>query len=211
MTFTNFIFDLDGPLLDGKQRHYQCYTQILQEFDCPVLAADEYWQMKRERRNRREQLAATGAEEHYDEFLRRWLERIEEKKYLALDVLQTDALSLLSRLQQENKCLILATLRQNAHHLYEQLGELKIQHFFQHIVAVDSQDSVDKAAAVRAILQGKSGSTLWIGDTEIDSQSANKLGLPVALVSNGLRTRDYLAGLSPTYLGNNLTEVFRLW
>lgn len=208
MQFTNFIFDLDGPLLDGKQRHYQCYKQILKELNCEALNLDEYWQMKRERRNRHEQLAATGAQAHYEEFLRRWLERIEAKEYLALDILQPDAVTVLTLLQQQKKCLILATLRHNTQHLYEQLDKLNIRNFFQHIVAVNSQNSADKAGAVQAILQGQNAATLWIGDTEVDSQSANKLGFPVALVANGLRTREYLADLSPQYSGDNLTEVF---
>lgn len=207
MTYTNFIFDLDGPLLDGRQRHYQCYKDILQEFNCQTLDINSYWQMKRERKSRQEQLAATGGEAYYDEFLRLWVERIEEKKYLDLDVLQPDALSVLTSLHKQGRCLILATLRHNAHYLYEQLATLKIRDFFQHVVAVDAQSSADKASGVQAILQDKHGSSLWIGDTEIDSQAANKLSIPVALVSNGLRTEEYLLSLAPQYLGSNLREL----
>src|SRR5690349_19782781 len=97
------ILDLDGPLLDGKRRHYACYRDILAEHGYVALPCDAYWQMKRSRIDRRAQLAASGAGAIYDLFLRAWLERIELPVYLALDRVQPGALARIARWRAEGK------------------------------------------------------------------------------------------------------------
>ena len=85
------IMDLDGPLLNGKLRHYRCHSDILWENGFTAMPIDEYWEMKRQRIDRHEQLAVSAADRIYDDYLRAWMERIEEKKYLELDSLQPGA------------------------------------------------------------------------------------------------------------------------
>lgn len=208
MRFNTFVFDLDGPLLDGKLRHHQCYADILTELNYIPMPCDRYWDLKRNRINRLEQLGISSAQDCYAEFLERWLTRIEEPHYLQLDCLQPGVISLLSDLRKANKQIILATMRKNKTNLFEQLENVQIKAFFTEIVAIDSDDpNVNKGDYVKAILANKPGDFLWIGDTEIDVKAAKSLNIPVAVVSNGLRTASYLTSLSPDFLGVDAMDV----
>lgn len=208
MKFNTIIFDLDGPLLDGKMRHYQCYADILTELNYMPMPCDQYWDMKRNRINRREQLAFSSAETCYDEFLKRWLAKIEERYYLRLDRLQSNVITILENLKLANKQMILATMRKNKSHLFEQLANLGIIKLFDEIVAIDTDEpNASKSAYVKGILQNKPGPFLWIGDTEVDVTSAKELNIPIAVVSNGLRTAAYLRSLAPDYISEDLNEI----
>ncbi len=59
------ILDLDGPVLDGKLRHYDCYRRILGNYHFTPLGIDEYWELKRIGADRKQQLAPVGAESIY--------------------------------------------------------------------------------------------------------------------------------------------------
>ena len=107
------ILDLDGPLLDGIDRHHACYCSILADLGCPPIDRDEYWRGKRNRMNRRDLLKQSGAEQHYDAFLSEWLLRIESPEMLAKDRLQPEVLPILSEWRSAGIRLILATMRNN--------------------------------------------------------------------------------------------------
>src|SRR5690242_5488261 len=107
------VLDLDGPLLDGRERHHACYRDILTEQGYEPLPRDVYWRMKCERVDRRKQLAASGAEGIYDLFLQAWLERIEQPRYLELDRVQPGAVEKLAQWRDEGRTLALATMRQS--------------------------------------------------------------------------------------------------
>ena len=62
------IVDLDGTILDGRFRHYACYRQILEERGYAPVSLESYWRMKLERADRRQQLAASGAEAIHEDF-----------------------------------------------------------------------------------------------------------------------------------------------
>jgi phosphoglycolate phosphatase len=59
------ILDLDGPIIDGRLRHYQCYSDILVEHGYKPMPVGMNWEMKRQRKDRHVQLAFSGADEIY--------------------------------------------------------------------------------------------------------------------------------------------------
>ena len=67
------FLDLDGPVLDGKERHYFCYRKILKKLGFEPVGIDEYWASKREKGNRRDLLKRSGAERAYDKFFAEWI------------------------------------------------------------------------------------------------------------------------------------------
>lgn len=203
---THIFLDLDGPLLDGKLRHYDCYRDILEEHHLKPLPIDQYWDLKRDRVDRKHILAMSEAEHLYERFLELWLQRIESEKYLALDRLQHHCLETLSSWKHSGIKLFLVTLRNNPYTLKRQLEKLGISAFIDEwISAGSSQGARGKAKAARSVIPcGDSNRVVWIGDTEVDIEAARLLGMSVCALSCGLRTRGFLERLRPEYLETDL-------
>lgn len=208
---STLVLDLDGPLLDGRERHYRCYSDILRAHGHEPVAADRYWAMKRSRVSRRALLALSGAAALYDVFLADWLRLIETRDYLRFDRLQDGVPGILADWKAEGRRLLLATLRTNRANLDWQLDTLGIARHLDAIVAVAGDHvAADKAAGIAPLLSaGALRDVLWVGDTEADVAAARQLGVRVCAVSCGLRTADYLAGLSPDMLEPDLAGLRR--
>lgn len=203
------IIDLDGTILDGRLRHYQCYSDILSERGFVPMPIDKYWEMKRNRTDRHKQLAVSGADNIYDEFLSSWLSRIEEKEYLQLDRLQTAAVEKISEWKASGTTLILITMRNNKNNLFWQLSLFELLPLFDRVVAVGNTEAAgDKAGAVMSYVDAADrGSILWIGDTETDINAARLIGVKVCAVYGGLRTPEYLAELKPDFIVSDLSQI----
>lgn len=204
------ILDLDGPILDGRYRHYQCYSDILLENGYAPMPLDRYWEMKRNRVNRHEQLAISGSDRIYDNYLKAWIERIEKKKYLALDRLQPGVIEKLQEWKSNDIRLILTTLRNNKANLRWQLKLLDLLVLFDHVVVGGMTNATDnKANKVKQyISKGDTEFILWIGDTEVDVFAARQLGIKVCVVCCGLRTFDYLTSLNPDLLYPDVNSIY---
>lgn len=187
--------DLDGPLLDGKERHYFCYQHILEQFGFEPIEIDKYWEKKRARANRRDLLKMSGAEEIHDDFLAAWLALIESPEALALDKVQEGAIDCLRSWKKQRNQLVLVSMRKNKQALDDQLELLGLHPNLDAVLVCDHANGGEgKADAVRKMFQGKrfNEDALWIGDTEVDWEAANFLECDVVLVSNGLRNEAYL-------------------
>lgn len=209
MKLKKIFLDLDGPILEGKNRHYKCYEQILTQHGYSPLPIEEYWKLKRARCNRLELLKYSNATSIYDEFLETWLNVIEEKNILKLDEVQHGVHQCLQEWKDQEIELLLVTLRSNHENLIEQLKNLSLFEYFDEIlICKHAKGGEGKAEAVRK--QGRDqniSSALWIGDTEIDWEAARELGCPVMLVSNGLRDEAYLQTLQGATVKNSISEV----
>lgn len=203
------IMDLDGPLLDGQFRHYQCYRDILSEKGFVPMSLAQYWDMKRNRVDRRKQLAASGAESIYNEFLDMWLARIESRPYLALDRLQEGVILKLRDWKTAGIYLLLATMRRHRDNLLWQLETLGLHVWFDESVVVDAtKPAGKKSSGIKPYLRDRVlDRALWIGDTEIDIEAARRLGVKICAVSCGLRTTDYLASLKPDFLLSGVDSI----
>ena len=203
------VLDLDGPLLDGRLRHYACYCEILAAQGFPVLPVDDYWAMKRARRNRRELLAATGAGVLDAVFLSGWLERIEQPDLLKLDRLQPGVLSVLDEWIARGARLILATMRRDADRLAAQLRESGLAQRFSSVLCCDrARGGVGKAQRVlQSFPHLDPRRCIWIGDTEADVSAAREIGCEIWAVASGLRDEAYLRSLNPDYLSADLCGV----
>lgn len=204
------ILDLDGPLLEGRFRHYQCYRDILESFGHSPVGIDLYWTMKKDRANRHELLKLSNADHLYDQFLQAWMEKIETPEYLKLDTLQNGVVEILQCWKKDGIKLILATMRNNASNLKEQLSGLAITPLLDDILVVGSDLSGENksTAVLPFIRQYPLDEILWIGDTEVDVSSAKKLGIKVCALTCGLRSADYLSSLNPDFLMDDLHSFF---
>jgi len=198
MPLKNIFLDLDGPLLDGKLRHYYCYKFILEKFNFTPVGIDEYWESKRALVTRLDLLKMSNAEAIYDEFLGLWIGMIEGPKALTLDRVQTGALECLERFRSSSTRLTLVTLRKNKSALERQLEATELYKFLDNVLVCDHLEGAEgKVNAVRSHFGIKEDleDALWIGDTEVDFMAAKSLGCQIILVANGLRNEHYLKSL----------------
>lgn len=204
------FLDLDGPLLDGKERHYQCYRSILERSGFTPIGIDDYWENKRAMVNRRDLLDMSGAGMIYDDFLTAWLSMIESPDMLAFDKVQVGALDCLRSWKEQGIELVLVTMRKNRQALEEQLELTGLRHFLDDVLVSDHADGgVGKADTVRNLFQGtfNKDCALWIGDTEADWEAANSLGCRVVLLANGLRSEAYLKSLQGSVVKQSITSL----
>jgi phosphoglycolate phosphatase-like HAD superfamily hydrolase len=212
-SLTTIVLDLDGPLLDGMHRHYHCYREILTENGFHPIPLDLYWELKRNRIDRRQLLYLSNATEFYDQFLSTWIERIETKEYLALDRLQNNIIDILTTWKRNGIRLMLATMRKNPTNLHWQLGKLGIAHLLDDVIVVgNARNDVSKASQIKLLLRNAPlQEIIWIGDTEVDILAAREAGVRVCALTCGLRTKEYLASLLPDLLENDLNSFFTGW
>lgn len=203
------IIDLDGPILDGKYRHYECYKDILSEKGFAPIHIDRYWEMKRNGIDHHQLLRESSAEELSGSFLKSWIDRIEERRYLSLDKVQHGAVNRLITWRSEGITLVLTTMRGNTVNMAWQLEQLALSGLFHVVTATHlKSDYRGKADSIRAAMKDMDcGSAWWIGDTEIDVNSARYVGAKVCVVSCGLRNAEFLISLKPDNIFPSLHEV----
>lgn len=209
MAIKNILLDMDGPLLDGKQRHYQCYSDIVSALGFLPIDVDVYWEMKRMGKSRREQLAMSDAGSIYDTFLSEWIKKIEQLEYLEYDGVQSGAINKLKGWRNSGVSINLVTMRSNKNNLLVQLESTGLDVYLSSVtVCGHAKGGKGKAEAVKEAHPELMGTpSLWIGDTEADYEGARAFGCPVWLLSCGLRTNEFLKSLEPDFLSYSINDV----
>src|SRR6266567_229949 len=86
------FFDLDGPLLDVRNRYYGVYRSIAEDLGVRPLGLGHYWAEKRSQAPLRRFFPGLEAEPSLKQrYLERWLARIEQPEWLERDVLAPGA------------------------------------------------------------------------------------------------------------------------
>ena len=191
LTVFDYIFiDLDGPILDGKLRHYNCYVDILKKYDGIPLSINEYWESKRNKVSRDVLLKKSGFSYNYETYLHEWVTSIERPEYLQYDVLKPRVSETLEAWKQNySRKLVLVTMRQNRQNLLVQLKQLDILNMFDEVIDCNPFINEPKYTMLKEI---KFNRAIFIGDTEEDVYTARKLDIPIIGILNGLRNKDYL-------------------
>ena len=186
----DYIFlDLDGPILDGKKKHYQCYKDIVDRFGGKALDTDTYWEMKRRKISRDIVLQKSNFQASYAVFVEQWMKNIEKVKYLDLDHLKPQVIETLEACKTISQFVVLVTMRQNRDHLLEQLRKLEILPYFHQVIDCPPQRKQSKYNALKDIPFHKA---IFVGDTEEDTKTAKMLGIPSIGITNGIRKRECL-------------------
>ncbi len=192
------IFDLDGTLLDVRERHYAVYSDCLSEFGVAPLTFDEYWT----RRRSGEGTVQIASDEHplviRDLFQNFWLERIESRDWLPVDTLFSGSFALLDVLRGRYE-LVLATLRRDRAALLDQLGWLGTDIFFDHIISPEGENYPGSKLEMLTPL-GRNARTWVIGDSEADVVLTQELGAELICVTNGVRDESFLRAAGATQL-----------
>lgn len=198
----DYIFlDFDGPLLDGKLRHYYCYKDIIMKYGGDLIDIDEYWDMKRSKVKRDVLLEKSKFENSYDVFYNEWIENIEKEEYLKYDILKPSVNDTLKKWKKLTSKIVLVTMRQSRETLIYQLKNLNIYDLFDEIIDCSPIKGMNKYD----VLKGKEfQKAIFIGDTEEDIKTAKLLKIPSIAILNGLRKKEFLEA---DYYYNEIKDI----
>jgi phosphoglycolate phosphatase len=224
--------DFDGPIADVSDRYYNTYklaiaatqaayaTQGLQ-LPIRILSKAQFWHMKQ---NRIPDLTIAdwsglvGDEVLY--FMGQVEQLVNQPALLHQDRLQPGVREALVQLQAQGIRLVIVTLRQSAQVLqFLQAHELATA-VSQIYGATDDATAYPnrvehKVAQLRGAIadQARLGyavdPTWMIGDTEADICAGQAAGIPTIGLACGIRSRDYLSTLQPTYLRCDLNSAIQ--
>ena len=194
-------FDLDGTLIDVRNRHYAAYADAIRSLGLAPLGEASYWQRRRG--------GASSAELTEDEaararFLEGFIERIEQPSYLSMDEIIPGAIEALDALHA-SYALVLVTLRRHRAALHVQLARLGLAHRFDAVLS-PGREGASKASLIRAALLPSDGSIV-VGDSEADVETARTLRLTAICVTTGVRDRTFLRALAPDLLIDSVMEL----
>lgn len=180
-------FDLDGTLLDSRNRHVILMRDILLEYNITVDTSD-LLSYKSEGHNNIEWLIKNGLSVDVAESINKlWVERIESEEYLHYDKLYSNAISVLEALV-ENNSLFLLTARRNEKAVREQISSLGIEKYFDEICVVKSGKF---SSDLKAEFLKRNKITYMVGDTEVDYSAANIAGCAFRACTEGFRSSNY--------------------
>lgn len=198
----DYIFiDLDGTLLEGKYKHHECYKEIINEDGGIPLDIEIYWEMKRNKTKRDVYLEKSYYRGTYNQFLEKWIERIEDTKYLSYDKLKPHVIETITGWKEDVNKVVLVTMRNNVDNLYWQLENLEIACLFDDIVICKCIDNANKYDSIKDY---RFNHAIVIGDTELDVRLAKDLNVKCVAVTNGLRDKKYL---DADYYASEIFEI----
>lgn len=202
------FLDLDGVLLDIKERSFAVYRDILAAHKKEALGKDAYWELKRSKTPLKDVLARTGAEGTYEEFKQAWMARIEDPRYLQLDTLFPGTLEALGNLA-ETRDLVLVTLRHEKQAMLGQMKDLGLDAFFRDVLVASGREGKEKwkkKAALMSAMEHDDRAAVC-GDTETDITAGKELGIRTIAACSGMRTREFLQTLRPDALIPDIREL----
>ena len=180
-------FDLDGTLLDSRQRHEIVMDEVLKKYGI-VFSADGLVEFKSDGKNNVAWLVGKGVtEEMAAKINADWVSFIENERFLMDDVLYPGVAETLRTLSKDND-LFLVTARNNAACAIRQIARLGIAQYFSDIAVVQSCAGTPslKAAELR-----KHAVDCFIGDTESDLEAARMAGCTFFAIGWGFSSMDF--------------------
>lgn len=160
-------FDLDGTLLDSRERHKRVLDAVLSKYAVEIDTADLLL-FKRSGRNNVDFLVSKGMDESMARIVQRdWIDAIEQEKYLEEDCLYSDAIKLLEKYDDWKR--ILVTARSNLDGLHETLKRVGLVKYFDEIKVVNPGQGASREKA-RILMAQKV--LIFYGDTRSDYEAA---------------------------------------
>ncbi len=196
------FFDLDGTLLDSRERLYKLFQFLVPE---STLGFDEYWELKRNKNNHRKILhnLFSYSEERTENFEKEWFAKIEQEEWLAFDK-PFEGITDFLIAQKEIHQLYLVTARQFEEGVTFQLAACGWGGIFDKIFV--THQSEEKAGLIKGTIVTKK-EDWFIGDTGKDIEAGKILGIKTAGVLSGFRNRESLEKYKPTVILNSVLDL----
>ncbi len=202
----NIFFDLDGTLLDSKQRLYRLFCDLTKQ---TILCFDEYWELKKSMNDHRYILSEyfNYSSSEIIEFEEKWMSLIETKEYLLYDTPFVFTSDVLRNLQNQGCDLYLITARQNKQYTIQQLEQFGIESYFVKMLVTEFKKPKFELIIESGIKLVETD--LYVGDTGQDIEIAKLMGIRSMGVLSGFRNRTSLLRYKPDYIENDIQGVLK--
>lgn len=205
------IFDMDGTLLDSLKDLRNATNHVMELYGYPVFSLEEIRQMVGHgNRKLMEEALPEGAkdpdfEKKFDEFKKYYTENcmVETKPYDGI-------LMLLQHLKEKNIPVSIVSNK-----IDDAVVELS-DHYFGDLIFVAigmkpgmrTKPAPDSTNEALALMKADRNETLYIGDSDVDAETAENAKLDYVLVSWGFRDKDVLMKKHPLEI---VDRAFELW
>lgn len=201
-------FDLDGTILEVKERLYSLYIDIVSELGGKTLTKGVYWQAKR-RQTPEELIARKSNIGNVPRYLSLRQERIELPEYLGYDKLIPQALESLVQLKKNNH-IVLVTLRKSKSNLCSQLHNLALEPLFDRLLLRGDAEEDGwqlKAQMISSENCFKPHGSVIVGDTETEIRTGKFLNISTVAVLSGMRNRNKLVMHQPDFIIKDISQL----
>jgi phosphoglycolate phosphatase len=207
----NIFFDLDGTLIDSRERYYRVYSDLLKEMGYKPLDWDQYWQYKRTIKSEKSILEFSNAGAVFDEYYPERTRRMEQRNYLELDSVWTEIRPVLNYISKKHLCSLI-TLRMDPEALNWELHQLGFGDIFFLILQPNTgfETPISSESKIRTMRENLTNDQIngWIvGDTDVDILTGKEFGLSTAAVSYGMQDASLLQELKPDRLISTPKEL----
>lgn len=206
------VFDLDGTLLDTLDDLHAAVNAALAEFALPLRTKDEVRSFVGNGISLLMERAVGKARSDFADVLTAF------KEYYAAHCAERTRpydgiLDLLSALKEKGKKL--ALLSNKADFAVKQLAEVYFKGVFDDVVGEKEAEGIRKKPAPDSLflvmerLGSAKETTLYVGDSEVDIQTANNAGVDCLSVTWGFKDKAFLAEHGATNFADTPCEALR--
>lgn len=200
-TGMKIIFDLDGTLIDSKERLYSLFQHLVPASD---LTFEAYWNYKRNKIDHRKILETRYlfSEQDIISFQKKWMDMIELPRWLAFDKAFKGVTAYLMELKKQHD-LYLVTARQFETSVLMQLTDFGWIGIFTKVLV--TQQKTEKIDLINNAIDINS-SDWFVGDTGKDIETGNTLGMQTAAVLSGFLNKEKLVEYNPDLIINSVID-----
>lgn len=212
--------DFDGTLIDGKNRHYACYVDLLGQADLRgvPIPEKEYWALRCQGKPYKDILKKSRLfPNKFDDFAKRFSERVESPEMLAMDDLREGVHTALGKLYTKTP-ICLVSLRANHENLVQQIASFGLEKYFASVLSGappklrrPDQDIrwKTKADHIRKRYRILPTEVVYLGDTETDVKAARALKFEVWLLEGGHRNKAMQIKANPDRIEANIAASLK--
>ncbi len=202
--------DFDGTLSDCTQRIYKLFAELAADKN---LSYEQYWNLRRQGNRQVSMLTKLYGydKEKTAEFKKKWLEQIEQTRWLNEDKPIKGAAELLQYLAENSWNRVLLTNRQSEQHLMQQLQTYGWQAEFEKVLVTEQRCS--KLQLLKNFEKESdliSKEMIYIGDSIEDIRTAQEQRIPVIAVRSNLERWDEILQYQPDYSVQTLGEIAQI-
>lgn len=205
------FFDLDGTIIDVWHRYYSIMSSFFEnETGLPFPSLADYKRLKLSLTDdtsivhRIYGKLVANQQDTMQRYKHYKSNRLESMDLLDLDTMIEDFPSFAANVKGKYH-LALITIRNQNEHVYLQLKRLRIYDLFDHIYVVTPLKGGNPKQ--RALMNIARRNDVIIGDSEIDIECGNRLGMSTFHVSTGLRSYEFATKQGPAVRLGNYTEL----
>jgi phosphoglycolate phosphatase len=199
----NIFFDLDGTLIDSKQRLYKLFCDLLPKNN---LSFTEYWDLKRLQVGHEKIISdLNNPGLAFEDFHGNWMKKIESKEYLELDTPFPGVIEMLAGLKKKGNQVTIVTSRQFPELAQWQINKWGWQEYISNIIV--TEQNAEKVDLIKRQFFTLDPSDIIAGDTGKDIEAGHQLGIISIAVLSGFRNRESLLKYKPDYIFDSVTEI----